>query len=50
MARQYYSEIGKQYNCQVYASVSLATLAASIPIAFRLYLPEDWASDAARRE
>ncbi|MFA1041904.1 transposase, partial [Xanthomonas fragariae] len=42
-------EIGKQDNCQVAVSVSLATPAASIPIAFRLYLPEDWASDAARR-
>ena len=49
VARQDCGEIGKQDNCQVAVSVSLATPAASIPIAFRLYLPEDWASDAARR-
>ncbi|MFA0925327.1 transposase, partial [Xanthomonas fragariae] len=38
VARQDCGEIGKQDNCQVAVSVSLATPAASIPIAFRLYL------------
>lgn len=50
VARQYCGEIGKQDNCQVAVSVSLATPAASVPIAFRLYLPEAWIIDKARRE
>jgi SRSO17 transposase len=50
VARQYCGEIGKQDNCQVAVSVSLATSAASVPMAFALYLPEAWAEDAARRK
>ena len=50
VARQYCGVIGKQDNCQVAVSVSLATPAASVPIAFRLYLLEAWAGDAGRRE
>jgi len=49
VARQYCGEIGKQDNCQVAVSVSIATAAASVPIAWRLYLPEAWAEDAGRR-
>src|SRR5512143_395207 len=49
VARQYCGQIGKQDNCQVAVSLSLATDHASLPIAFRLYLPEAWARDAARR-
>jgi len=30
-------------------SLSLANAHASLPVAYRLYLPQDWASDAARR-
>jgi SRSO17 transposase len=48
VARQYCGEIGKQDNCQVAVSVSLATVSASVPIAWRLYLPETWASDRER--
>ncbi|PPU69645.1 IS701 family transposase, partial [Xanthomonas cucurbitae] len=47
VTRQYCGEIGKQDNCQVAVSVSLATPAASVPMAFGLYLPEAWAADAA---
>lgn len=49
VARQYCGEIGKKDNCQVAVSVSLATVSASVPIAWRLYLPEEWALDRTRR-
>ncbi len=49
VARQYCGEIGKQDNCQVAVSVSLATAAASVPMALSLYVPEEWAEDQARR-
>lgn len=39
VARQYCGQLGKQDNCQVAVSVSLATEAASLPVAYRLYLP-----------
>jgi SRSO17 transposase len=41
VARQYLGEIGKQDNCQVAVSLSLANAWASLPVAFRLYLPKD---------
>jgi SRSO17 transposase len=49
VARQYCGQLGKQDNCQVAVSVSLATAAASVPVAYRLYLPKQWAGDRARR-
>jgi len=49
VARQYCGEIGKQDNCQVAVSLSLANAWASLPVAFRLYLPKAWAADAERR-
>jgi SRSO17 transposase len=49
VARQYCGQLGKQDNCQVAVSLSLANRHASLPAAYRLYLPEAWASDAARR-
>ncbi len=49
VARQHCGQIGKQDNCQVAVSLSLATDHASLPVAFRLYLPEAWAGDAERR-
>lgn len=49
VARQYCGQLGKQENCQVAVSVSLATGSASLPIAWRLYLPKRWAHDAVRR-
>jgi SRSO17 transposase len=36
-------------NCQVAVSLSLANRHASLPIAYRLYLPQAWADDPARR-
>jgi SRSO17 transposase len=50
VARQYCGQLGKQDNCRVAVSVSLATEEASIPAAYRLYLPETWANDEARRK
>ena len=50
VARQYCGELGKQDNCQVAVTLSVASDHASLPIALRLYLPEAWANDKARRE
>ena len=49
VAHQYCGQLGKAANCQVAVSLSLASRRGSIPIAWRLYLPESWASDAERR-
>src|SRR5258707_1803739 len=48
VARQYCGQLGKQDNCQVAVSVSVANVEASLPIAYRLYLPEIWANDGER--
>jgi SRSO17 transposase len=50
VARQYCGQLGKQDNCQVAVSLSLANAYVSLPVAYRLYLPEAWAEDAARRK
>lgn len=47
---QYCGQLGKQANCQVVVTLSIANQQASLPIAYRLYLPEAWAGDAARRK
>jgi SRSO17 transposase len=49
VARQYCGQLGKQDNCQIAVSLSVANDHASLPIAYRLYLPETWAEDPARR-
>lgn len=49
VARQYCGVLGKQDNCQVAVSVSLACGQASLPVAWQLYLPPSWAEDKARR-
>jgi SRSO17 transposase len=49
VARQYCGQLGKQDNCQVAVSLSVANDHASLPIAYRLYLPQDWADDENRR-
>lgn len=48
VARQYCGRLGKTDNCQVAVTLSIANHAASLPIAYRLYLPKEWAKDAAR--
>jgi SRSO17 transposase len=47
---QYCGQLGKQANCQVAVTLSIANCFASLPVAYRLYLPEPWAEDEARRE
>jgi SRSO17 transposase len=49
VARQYCGQLGKQDNCQVAVSLSVATHHGSLPVAYRLYLPKEWADDAGRR-
>lgn len=50
VTRQYCGQVGKQENCRVAVSLSVATWTASVPIAWRLYLPEIWVNDPARRK
>jgi SRSO17 transposase len=49
VARQYCGQLGKQDNCQIAVSLSVANHHGSLPIAYRLYLPKEWATDPARR-
>jgi SRSO17 transposase len=49
VARQYCGQLGKQDNCQCAVSVSVATAFASLPVAYRLYLPQEWAEARDRR-
>jgi len=48
VSRQYCGQLGKQENCQVAVSLSIATDIGSIPIDYRLYLPKEWMDDVAR--
>ena len=50
VTRQYCGQVGKQENCRIAVSLSVATWSSSLPIAYRLYLPKDWAEDSERRE
>ena len=49
VTRQYCGVLGKQDNCQVAVSVTLACEEGSLPVAWQLYLPRIWAEDNARR-
>lgn len=42
VARQYCGRLGKTDNCQIAVSLSIANHAASLPLAFGLYLPQEW--------
>ena len=46
--RQYCGQLGKRDNCQVAVTLSIANHDASLPVAYRLYLPQDWAADPVR--
>jgi SRSO17 transposase len=49
VAHQYCGQLGKQANCQTAVSLSIANHDASLPVAYRLYLPKQWAEDRTRR-
>jgi SRSO17 transposase len=50
VAWQYCGVLGKEANCQAAVSISLTNRTMSVPAAWRLYLPQEWAQDEARRE
>jgi SRSO17 transposase len=50
VGRQYCGRLGKTDNCQVAVSLSIANERGSLPVAYQLYLPKDWAKDRARRK
>ena len=45
VSHQYCGQLGKQANCQVAVSLSIANTFASLPIAYRLYMPDSWFDD-----
>jgi SRSO17 transposase len=49
VTRQYCGQVGKQENCRIAVSLSVSTWSSSVPIAYRLYLPKEWAEDINRR-
>jgi SRSO17 transposase len=48
VARQYCGQLGKTDNCQVAVSLSIATAHASLPVKYRLYLPQSWTDHRSR--
>ena len=48
VARQYCGRVGKTDNCQIAVSLSLANTRGSVPLDYRLYLPQEWTGDPAR--
>ena len=48
--RQYSGTLGKIGNCQIAVSLHAVGLKGTVPLGFRLYLPEEWCADAERRE
>jgi SRSO17 transposase len=50
VARQYCGQLGKQDNCQVAVSLSLANEQFSLPVRYQLYLPQSWTDDPVRRD
>ncbi|MEU6099080.1 IS701 family transposase, partial [Streptomyces sp. NPDC047079] len=49
VAPQYCGALGKQANCQVAVSVHAVSDTASCPLQWRLFVPQEWADDPARR-
>src|SRR5688572_27566296 len=49
VARQYCGQLGKKANCQALVSLTLARREVPVCVGLRLYLPQAWAEDPARR-
>jgi SRSO17 transposase len=47
--RQYSGTLGKTGNCQVTVSLHAVGGEGTVPLGFRLYLPEEWCEDVPRR-
>jgi len=47
--RQYSGTLGKIGNCQIAVSLHAVSPKGTVPLGFRLYLPEDWCADPERR-
>jgi SRSO17 transposase len=47
--RQYSGTLGKIGNCQIAVSLHAVSAKGTVPLGFRLYLPEDWCADSERR-
>jgi SRSO17 transposase len=47
--RQYSGTLGKTGNCQVTVSLHAVGATGTVPLGFRLYLPEEWCADVERR-
>src|SRR6266508_5986456 len=47
--RQYSGTLGKIGNCQIAVSLHAVSAKGTVPLGFRLYLPEDWCQDPVRR-
>ena len=50
VARQYCGALGKKANCQSLVSLTLARDEVPVPVALRLFLPEEWFADPKRCE
>src|ERR1700677_250424 len=48
VARQYCGQLGKQDNCQIAVTLSIATQRGSLPRAWQLYIPKGWIDDPER--
>jgi SRSO17 transposase len=48
--RQYSGTLGKIGNCQITVSLHAVSTKGTVPLGFRLYLPEDWCEDSERRK
>ncbi|MCZ3349659.1 transposase, partial [Acinetobacter baumannii] len=50
VARQYCGALGKKANCQSLVSLTVARGEVPVPVALRLFLPEEWLADPQRWE
>ena len=48
--RQYSGTLGKVGSCQIAVALHAVSTKGTVPLGFRLYVPEDWCADPARRK